>query len=94
MLNATQYSYSFMAGDEEIQIYPNPVTDNYFVLRTESNMQKIEIVNIVGNTVYNEVFTSPTNFTEVRFDEIENGIYIIRIETADNQIRVKKFLVK
>lgn len=60
--------------------YPNPAND-FIKLSASKNIDKIEVYNLLGQVVKNEVINS--NNTEVNISSLSNGVYIVRAFIED-----------
>jgi Pregnancy-associated plasma protein-A/Secretion system C-terminal sorting domain len=74
-------------GDDQIAVYPNPVSDNStrisFNLTTKQDVN-IRIIDAVGNTISNQRFTNVLNQTyPLELNTQRNGIYIIQAIGVD-----------
>ena len=91
---------SYVSSDYEMQlndaiIYPNPVTNNSFYVKSEQTIKTVEVINIIGQsirTVHNETGL-PYNIY-VTLPECDKGLYMIRIIYEDNKTQIKEILVK
>jgi hypothetical protein len=74
-----------------VQIYPNPFK-NVLTIENMENASKVEISNILGQTVYTNksVETSLTLST----NELNAGIYFVRVTDANNQVVTKRMVKK
>jgi hypothetical protein len=73
--------------NKRFKIYPNP-SNGKFIVMTENNV-KIEILNILGNIIYQ---SNNTSTQEIDLSFVENGIYIININ-SDNERFTKKIII-
>jgi hypothetical protein len=75
-------------------IYPNPVTGNsIFVHNTSGNLQSIEISNISGQIVMPGIRVSKTDQQqEINLNNLENGIYFVRLNTSEGTLIRKMIL--
>ena len=73
-------------SQSDISIYPNPVIDKLFV-QGLSNPTKISVYNILGKLVF-----SKTTSSEINVDNLQNGIYIVKI--VDNQKEIVRKFIK
>lgn len=71
----------------ELSIYPNPVENRLFI-NTNENINTINIYNVVGINVYSEEKFSSNS---IDVSNLNNGIYIIKINTAQGDI-VRRFV--
>jgi surface protein len=69
----------------DISIYPNPVIDKLFI-QGLSNPTKISVYDILGKLVL-----SKTTSSEINVDNLQSGIYIIKIVDEQKEI-IRKFI--
>ena len=72
----------------KVVLYPNPTT-NYFTVSGITSDAKIEIYSVLGQKVYEEIFTGETT---LHFN-LTSGIYMTKIISADTTI-TKKIIIK
>ena len=79
---------SLAENTSELNIFPNPATDN---LSIEANEQitEVNIYNIIGVSVYNEQCTN--NNLNVNISDFNNGVYFVKVKTNNTEI-VKRFI--
>ena len=75
--------------DNIIKIFPNP-TNKYFEIKTEVNVQKIEIANSYGQVMQEFKATNQQKFD---ISQYSDGIYLITIY-LENQIKHFKIIKK
>jgi len=77
-------------NSDAVNVYPNPARS---ILNVDSdlNIESIQIHNTLGQLVYNQMNIN-TNNTQVNTNNLENGVYIISIQTA-NRIMTQQFQV-
>ncbi|MBI5538519.1 MAG: T9SS type A sorting domain-containing protein [Bacteroidia bacterium] len=85
--NGTALQIAENLSDENIMIFPNPVTDQFEITGLETGI--IEIINTHGHIV-NTISTTSLKHT-INISEFNEGIYAIRI-TTKNGIIVKKLI--
>lgn len=73
--------------NKRFKIYPNP-NNGKFIVVTENNV-KIEILNVLGNIIYQ---SNNTSIQEIDLSFVENGIYIININ-SDNERFTEKIII-
>ena len=68
------------ASTNNYKVYPNPAKNS---IRVESNqiINKIRIVNMLGQEVYSEILAN--NNTQINVSNLQSGIYFVSIETID-----------
>ncbi len=72
----------------EINVYPNPAKDN-LTIETNSNTEQIlEIVNLIGQTIYTSIINRKANINTSAFAK---GVYILKL-SSDKETVVRKFV--
>ncbi|MCF6367155.1 MAG: T9SS type A sorting domain-containing protein [Bacteroidales bacterium] len=82
----------------DVLIYPNPVTNNKFYVRSDRVIKSVEVMNILGQnikTVNNET-NVPYNILVELGDirDIKKGMYMVRITFDDEQSIIQKIILK
>ncbi len=72
-----------------IKIYPNPVSQNYFNIKTNQSL-KVEIFNILGKSILKTQVNS--NNSKIDIGELVKGIYLVKV--ISDQGSVTKKLIK
>jgi len=72
--------------ENNIYIYPNPVKSILNIRTNNNEINKIIIYNVLGKEVLK------TNEATIDFSTFENGLYIIKIKTNNNNIITKKII--
>lgn len=72
--------------DPGIRIYPNPAADQLTIQSLDQRICKIEVINILGQTVY----TSQCNDDKTKIDvtKLPSGVYFLKINSSE----VRKFI--
>ena len=78
-----------IAAENNISIMPNPA-NNYFNIEGE-NIVNVEIYNAVGQTI--DVINVNSDNVQISTAKYNNGIYFVRVLTADAKTTVKKVVV-
>lgn len=86
-------STSIKAIDMEnrFHIYPNPATDNVYIINTDSKIEKVQIYNIIGSCVLQREINNDKN--EINVSTLPKGLYVIKI-TGDNWTTDRKLMKK
>lgn len=93
--NPINENTSFVNIEYNALIYPNPVTDNRFYVKSDKLIKKVEVINVIGQivkTINNET-NIPYNIF-VQFNDIDPGMYMVRITFKENKKIIKKLLIK
>jgi len=77
-------------GEQYSRIYPNPATDKVSI-ESESTLKNISIFNINGQKVYEMALDQ--NNVDLNVDQLETGIYMIRLETESGS-KVEKLNIR
>jgi Secretion system C-terminal sorting domain len=86
--------YSREANNISVSIYPVPVRDNSFTIKTEKDMSFIKITNIIGQDVFRLQYNDPQQLIKVFLDNPKRGMYLVTIIFSDGIRVVKKIMVE
>lgn len=75
-------------NDDRVTVYPNPV-NQWLKLESSKQIQNIKVYNLLGN-VQKEVYKVNRKSFELNFDDISEGIYLIKITDINDNIIIKK----
>ncbi len=78
----------------EVSIYPNPSFNGQFQVSANLPIQELEVLNLVGQTIFRQDFNGHTSFYTVRLPEANKGIYLVCIRFPDHTQTVKKVWLK
>ena len=73
----------------QIKIYPNPTKDNLTIETNSNNEQRLEIVNLIGQTVYTTFINN--NKATINTSAFAKGVYILKL-SSDKETVVRKFV--
>lgn len=71
----------------QIDIYPNPVSDKFFITGAERQGLKMQIYNVVGTCVLQRDLNSPKE--EIDICNLAAGMYIIKVSSANWTVQEK-----
>jgi hypothetical protein len=86
--------YAGYAKQENISIFPNPVINNTVTLTSGSDFNEIEILNIVGRSVFQKRFKPAVTKATLNLKQFNKGIYFIRVSFNDNTIITEKIMIE
>jgi hypothetical protein len=89
-----QKDYSREANNISVSIYPVPVRDNSFTIKTEKDISFIKITNIIGQDVFRLQYNDPQQLIKVFLDSPKRGMYLVTIIFSDGIRVVKKIMVE
>jgi hypothetical protein len=78
----------------KITIYPVPVRDGLFTIKSDKDISEIKITNIIGQNIYNERYDSPMDLIKISLAKPGRGIYLCAIVFSDGTRAVKKIMVE
>jgi hypothetical protein len=84
--NNTLSSSDFTQNNLEVALYPNPVRD-VLNIETALEVQSVEIYNIQGQKVLS------SNQKQIIVSDLAAGMYMVRIQDAENNIATKKIVI-
>ncbi|MGQ9620628.1 MAG: T9SS type A sorting domain-containing protein [Bacteroidales bacterium] len=73
-----------------VSIFPVPVKDGQFTIKTDRDISALRITNIIGQEIFKTVYNNPEKEVKVNLNNAGRGIYIIMITFSDNTRVVKK----
>lgn len=79
----------------DVLIYPNPVTDNKFFVKSEKVIKAVEVMNVLGQNikkVFNE--TDLTYNILVELGDVKDGMYMVKITFDNHESIIRKIIVK
>lgn len=82
-------------GNEDFEtaafsIYPNPVTDVATIASNGQEVKNVSVLNTLGQVVLNVA----GNTEQVNLSSLQNGIYMVQVEFADNKTATQKIVKK
>jgi hypothetical protein len=80
--------------DQNVVILPNPVTNNQFAVQSSLPVSSVEIVSIVGQSVYLLNFTSRQHDVKVILDRLTEGVYLVKVTFTNSQMVIKKIIIQ
>lgn len=76
-----------------VTIYPVPVRENNFTLKTDKDIAFIKITNIIGQDIFKSRYSNQQS-VRIFLDNPKRGMYIVTILFADGTRAVKKIMVE
>jgi hypothetical protein len=89
-----QNKYSKEALNANVSIYPVPVRDNSFTIKSEKLISYVKITNIIGQDIFRFQYNDPTQLIKVSLDNPKRGMYLVTIIFSDGMRIVKKIMVE
>jgi len=79
---------------DEISIFPNPVVGKKLTIAAENPFDMIEILNIVGSSVIMQEFDLGIYKVVLNIENLDKGIYIVKVKFNSNIIVTEKITVQ
>ncbi|MDC1323094.1 T9SS type A sorting domain-containing protein [Polaribacter sp.] len=75
----------------DITISPNPIVENLFITTTISNLNRIDIYNVLGVKVFSEEIN--TN-NVINISNLKTGVYFVKINSSNEKLYFMKKIIK
>lgn len=82
------------ASNANISIYPIPVRENNFTIRSDKEISAIKITNIIGQDIFRIKYTTPQSLCKIILDNPSRGMYLVVIQFSDQTRIVKKVMIE
>lgn len=89
-----QKSFSRDAASTLVSIYPVPVRENRFTIKTEKDVSFLKITNIIGQDIFRAQYNNPQQLIKILLENPKRGMYLVTIVFSDGTRVVKKILVE
>jgi hypothetical protein len=77
-----------------VSIYPVPVKDNSFTIKTDRDISFVKITNIIGQDVFRFQYSDPQQLIKIFLENPRRGMYLVTIVFSDGLRVVKKIMVE
>jgi hypothetical protein len=89
-----QRSFTADASNISISIFPVPVRENYFSIKSEKEFSSVKITNIIGQDIYREKYNDPQTLAKIVLDNPKRGMYLVTVVFSDGLRIVKKIMIE
>jgi hypothetical protein len=89
-----QNDYSRNTANINVTIYPVPVRDNSFTIKTDRDVSSVKITNIIGQDIFRVQYNNPQQLNKIFLDNPKRGMYLVTILFSDGTRVVKKIMVE
>ncbi len=86
--------YSREADNVSVTIYPVPVRDNSFTIKTDRYISSVKVTNIIGQDIFRFRYTDPQQLIKISLENPKRGIYLVTVIFSDGLRVVKKIMVE
>jgi len=79
-----------------MQLFPNPAREilNLRTWELEGQKGTLEIFNLLGNKVYEEIIELGTEYQTIDIQNLENGMYWLSLKLENRRRVSKRFMVE
>ncbi|MEI6047579.1 MAG: T9SS type A sorting domain-containing protein [Bacteroidota bacterium] len=77
-----------------VSIYPVPVRENSFTIKTDRDISFIKITNIIGQDILRAQYNNPQQLVKIFLENTKRGMYLVTIIFSDGTRTVKKIMVE
>jgi hypothetical protein len=89
-----QKNFTTETNNLNISIYPVPVRDNSFTIKTEKDISFVKITNIIGQDIFRFQYSDPQQLIKIFLNNPKRGMYLVTIIFSDGVRVVKKIMVE
>jgi hypothetical protein len=89
-----QKEFSREAVSVNVSIYPVPVKDNSFTIKSEKDISFVKITNIIGQDISRFQYNDPQQLIKISLENPKRGMYLVTIIFSDGIRVVKKIMVE
>jgi hypothetical protein len=93
-VSQTQKEFIKEAIDGNVTIYPVPVRDNSFTIKSNKEISLIKVTNIIGQDIFRIKYNTPQLFVKILLDDPGRGMYLVIVLFSDNTRVVKKVMIE
>lgn len=92
--NIPQRDFSRDVSNIRVSIFPVPVRENYFTIKTDKDVAYVRITNIIGQDIFKEKYNNPQQLIKIFLENPKRGMYLVSIIFSDNLRVVKKIMIE
>lgn len=82
------------AANTSITIFPVPVRENYFTVRSEKGISGIKVTNIIGQDILKTKYNDPETLIRINLENPKRGMYLVTVSLDDGARVVKKIMIE
>jgi hypothetical protein len=92
--NNSQRTFSRDMSNVNVTIYPVPVRENNFTIKTDKDVSYVRITNIIGQDIYRAQYNDPQQFIRIFLENPNRGMYLVSVIFSDGTKVVKKIMIE
>jgi hypothetical protein len=89
-----QKNYARDASNSLVSIFPVPIRENRFTIKTEKDISFLKVTNIIGQDIFRAQYNNPQQLIKILLENPKRGMYLVTIIFSDGTRVVKKILVE
>jgi hypothetical protein len=93
-LNSARKNFSRETTSPNINIYPVPVRESSFTIKSDREMSGIRVTNMIGQDIFRTRYNVPLSTTKVLLPNPSRGIYLVTISFIDGTRIVRKIMIE
>ncbi len=90
----TSQAVNEIQHSNRVTIKPNPVTNNEFRVISSLPVTSVELLSVVGQSVFFRNYSSRLREVTVQIDDLSTGVYLVKIVNSENQATIKKIIIQ
>lgn len=87
-------SFSAETSIPNVSIYPVPVRENYFTIKSDREISAIKVTNIIGQDIIRSIYNNPQSVIKIILTNPKRGMYLVSITFTDGNRVVKKIMIE
>jgi Tol biopolymer transport system component len=92
--NYPQKTFTGETVSSNINIYPIPVRENSFTIKTDREMMMVKVTNMIGQDIFRAQYKNPVAVTKVMLKQPTRGMYLVTITFVDGTRIVRKIMIE
>jgi hypothetical protein len=92
--NSPSNDISGTATLANVNIYPVPVRNYNFTIKTDRDISSVKITNIIGQDILKIKYNNPQQEIRVFLDYQKRGMYLVTLHFTDGSRVVKKIMIE
>jgi hypothetical protein len=92
--NYPQKTFTRETVSSNINIYPIPVRENSFTIKTDKEMTVVKVTNMIGQDIFRAQYKNPVSNTKVMLKKPTRGMYLVTIAFVDGTRIVRKVMIE
>jgi len=77
-----------------VTIFPVPVRQNTFTIKTEKDMTLVKVTNMIGQDIFRAQYKEPVPSAKVLLKKPTRGMYLVTISFVDGTRVVRKIMIE